>query len=347
MDAEGRDLLERHNPILVLFPQEPHTRRRPGARRPGLVGWGDYHPCSAEFFLARVRLRDRAKSHDLGGLIRRAWWRAERTGLEALRQKLANVDPAATATWELDLAEIPSQNEARAWKTYRRLLQEKDAPYGCVAYGRYVLGSSGRALQYWYLYIYNDFQNNHEADWESVVIELGPDGTPAEIGVSCHQRGYHRSWASAPKHGDRPLVFVARGSHGGYFRYRPEGYSPLELLRTANVPAAARFLSPTWRGRATLRGWLDHPPADPLLHPTAPVHDKGTRVEPELRVFPNVPEAGDPAWWWLADHGTWGSAQTRFMGSVGVDSPWGARGQTERWGDPVGWLRSLRDSEPG
>ncbi len=344
MDTDGRELLSRHNPILVLFPQDPHGRRRPGAGRPGAAGWGDYHPCPAEFFLARARHRTRPASL-AALLLRRAWQRGQRTGLEALRRTLAGVDPGDTCDWELDLPDVPSQNEARAWKTYGRLLLETEAPYEAVTYSRCVEGPSGRALQYWYLYLYNDFRNNHEADWESVVIELGEGGAPVQVGVSCHQRGYRRPWPSTPKDGERPLVYVARGSHGGYFGYRGEGYSPLELYNTTRLPALARFISPAFRRRPTLRRWLDRPPADPRID-TAPEHHVGVRVEPALRVVPEVLPADDPAWWWLRYQGTWGSARNRLAGTVGVDSPWGPRGQTERWHDPVAWLRSLRDDVP-
>ena len=61
---DGQALLEKHNPVLVLFPQEPKEypqRKRPGAWRPGKLGWGDYHPCSVEFFLHRVKQRDEPK----------------------------------------------------------------------------------------------------------------------------------------------------------------------------------------------------------------------------------------------------------------------------------------------
>ena len=57
-------------------------------------------------------------------------------------------------------------------------MRESEEPYERVVYGRWYQGSSGIALQYWYLYTYNNFGNNHEGDWEVVTLELAPDGSP-------------------------------------------------------------------------------------------------------------------------------------------------------------------------
>ena len=340
---DGAALLEKHNPILLLYPQEPKLRSRPGARFPGRHGWGDYHPCSVEFFLARIHQRDRPPPYDLRNLFRR-WEPLERTGLPALQHKLGSVSPEDSRDWELDVAGIPSQSERRAWRTYGELLDETQEPYECVVYGRYVVAESGPALQYWYLYIYNDFRNNHEADWEMSAIELASDGTPVQMGLSSHHGGSRCSWADVLKDGDRPLLYVARGSHAGYFKYDRRGYHALQLRARSNPPRALKFLVSVLQRLPGIRRWRDSPPTDPERDGDANPKHMGQRVNPELRFLPDsIDQAPDSDWWWLRYRGTWGSTHPRIAGTIGIGTPWGRAGQDPRWADPVAWTRSLRD----
>ena len=232
-DFDG--LLRRHNPILVIYPQNT-SRMRPGAKWAGIVGWGDYHACSIEFFLDRVQQRDQPKKYDIKGLFR-SWKVAQRTGLEELRQKLEAATPEETRNWKLDIADIPSQDESLAWRTYGKLLDEESNPYKMVVYSRWFEGESGMCLQYWYLYLYNDFGNNHEADWEMAAIELASDGSPLSIGISCHHGGWRRPWDTAQKEGEKPVIYVARGSHGGYFNHRIKGHPVVDLGLQRNLPS--------------------------------------------------------------------------------------------------------------
>jgi len=347
MTIDGPALLQQHNPILVLFPHEPDKRERPGAREAERRGWGDYHPCSAEFLLARVQQRDQPRPYDFRGLFGQGPRPLERTGLDRLRQRLLGADPGETHGWELDIADIPSQDEKRAWQAYGDLLEETACPYECVAYARFVDGPSGAALQYWYLYLYNDFRNNHEADWEMAAIELTADGSPVQVGVSCHHRGFRRAWPDAPRAGERPIVHVARGSHGGYFAYRREGYPVLDLSRRTNLPLVLRMFTPLVERLPELRRWTDHPPADPQLDAGADALERGVRVQPSLRIMAGgTPPRSDAAFWWMRYEGKWGSTHTRIFGTVGVDSPWGPSHQPARWRDPVAWIHSLRSDEP-
>ena len=343
-------LLRRYNPILVLYPQDP-TRMRPGAKRVGIVGWGDYHPCPAEFFLARVQRRNRPKLYDINGWFRRDWRPGARTGLDELRQALAQTSPEDNSRWELDVAEIPSQNETLAWRTYGALLKEDDDPYETVVYGRWREGPSGTSLQYWYLYLYNDFGNNHEADWEMASIELGLDGSTISIGISCHHGGWKLPWDAAPKEGDRPVVYVGRGSHGGYFSHRTRGYPVVGMNLEGNLPLWLRWLAPAQRflrrvkSRIPLLGWRDHPPAHPERDSTAADRRRGVVVQPELKIMPQGPPAADSDWWWMRYQGKWGSTHTRIAGFIGVDGPWVGGDRNLGWSDPVAWIHSLKSPE--
>jgi hypothetical protein len=66
------------------------------------------------------------------------------------------------------------------------------------------------AIEYWFLYLYNDFADKHEADWEGVTVFV-KDGTPIGSAYSQHQG---RTWNPAPD--DHPVVYVAAGSHANY-----------------------------------------------------------------------------------------------------------------------------------
>jgi hypothetical protein len=76
--------------------------------------------------------------------------------------------------------------------------------------------STGRvAIEYWFLYLYNDFFDKHEADWEGVTVFLQGD-VPLGVSYSQHQGRQWTPWASTSRSVDTPTVYVARGSHADY-----------------------------------------------------------------------------------------------------------------------------------
>jgi hypothetical protein len=83
---------------------------------------------------------------------------------------------------------------------------------------------AGSWLQYW-LYARKNPQDRgivrtgrHEGDWELVMVELGRTGAPVRVVASQHAGGESCDWAAVEHEGDHPVVFVANGSHAGYFR---------------------------------------------------------------------------------------------------------------------------------
>jgi hypothetical protein len=83
-------------------------------------------------------------------------------------------------------------------------------------------------LQYWYCYFYNDYNligrvikaGLHEGDWEMVQLRLGgPDRTPDLAVYAQHAHAEQRAWSRVEKvpGTQRPVVYVARGSHAAYF----------------------------------------------------------------------------------------------------------------------------------
>ena len=341
MNGEAAALLTKYNPYLVIFPHEPGQRSRPGARTPEPPGWGDYHPCNVEFLLARAYHRAKSPGYDAFGLFR-DWTPLPRTGIEVLRRMLASVAPEDTAGWELDVAALPSQDEKSAWQIYADLLQEPDGRYERVAYGRYVLAPRP-ALQYWYLYLYNDFRNNHECDWEMATIALSSNNEPLRMGLSSHHGGTQREWNQIQMLGERPIVYTALGSHANYFAYNPNGIPVLELHSDSNAPLPLAPISWLLQHAPVLRRWRDQPAADPERDRNACPEHLGVRIDPAVRVLPGeIDQPADSPWWWMRYRGRWGSSRPRIAGTVGISTPWAMGGQDPRWRDPAGWLEDCR-----
>ena len=84
------------------------------------------------------------------------------------------------------------------------------------------------ALQYWFFYVYNHFNNLHEGDWE--MIQLNFDAASARGGavedadgdriLSQHEGGERAAWGDEKLElvgGTHPVVYPAAGSHANHF----------------------------------------------------------------------------------------------------------------------------------
>jgi len=176
-------------------------------------------------------------------------------------------------------------------------------------------------------------------------------GWDSYLSVSAHSGGLRRKWddAGVRRDGDHPVVYVARGSHAGYFRYQTGGVKARRLIPRMNFPKPFRFLERVVHVAHLLRRKLfvvlDHPPADPTLDGDSPQIDIGQRLSPILKLMPPENEAADSEWWWLRFLGTWGSSHSRFIGTVGPTGPWARGNRDSSWLNPVGWLASIDPDE--
>jgi hypothetical protein len=96
-------------------------------------------------------------------------------------------------------------------------------PYGDVVHGHVAVDADdARWLQYWFFYYWNDKAflgfGLHEGDWEMVQIRLDTAGRPREMTFAQHTHGQRCAWSVVEKQGERPVVFVARGSQASYPR---------------------------------------------------------------------------------------------------------------------------------
>jgi hypothetical protein len=131
--------------------------------------------------------------------------------------------PTAAGSYYLDVSGAEPNSHA---STYPRIDQRLRAsrPRATVYFHVVRQAATGRvAIEYWFLYLYNDFYDRHEADWEGVTVFL--QGTsPLGVSYSAHQGRRWSSWASqSAQNGTHPIVYAAYGSHANYSargRYR-------------------------------------------------------------------------------------------------------------------------------
>jgi hypothetical protein len=83
------------------------------------------------------------------------------------------------------------------------------------------------ALQYWFFYVYNDWNNLHEGDWELIQLMFDAedagealDESPVAVGYSQHEGAERADWGEDKLElvdGRRPVVYPAAGSHANFF----------------------------------------------------------------------------------------------------------------------------------
>lgn len=87
-------------------------------------------------------------------------------------------------------------------------------------------GQDGFAIQYWFFYYFNDFNNTHEGDWEMIQVVFDVDTVeealatePIEVGFAQHGGGEWGAWddQKLEREGTHPVVYVSRGSHASQF----------------------------------------------------------------------------------------------------------------------------------
>lgn len=198
-----------------------------------------------------------------------------------------------------------------AYETWFRANATQHEP---TVYARVVEADTGHVvIQYHLYYVFNDFNNTHESDWEMIQLRFDVPTVsealavePAQVAYAQHAGGETADWDAdkLTREGDRPVVFVAAGSHASQY------------------------------GSETYLGWGANGTGFGCDDTQAPLH-RVALTPVLLTASPDEP-GSDQAW--LAWPGRWGERQ-----------PWeynGPRGpaMSPRWADPVGWQDDLRDS---
>jgi hypothetical protein len=185
--------------------------------------------------------------------------------------------------------------------TYARVVGEKAHP-------------GKLALQYWFFYVYNDFNNKHEGDWEMIQLvfdaatpEEALQRRPAEVGYSQHDGAERAAWGDDKLElsgGTHPVVYPAAGSHANYFH-----------------PAL-------YLGRSAAQGVG----CDDTNGPSRTLH-------PKVVVVPTAKADYLAAFPWLGYQGRWGERQPSFY-----NGPTGPN-LKQQWVAPITWAdETWRDS---
>ena len=128
--------------------------------------------------------------------------------------------------WYLNLEGRVLGNTCVYAKAFKKLIEEGKAPAVTYAHIAREKGHSGFALQYWFFWYFNQFNDLHEGDWEGMQITFEADTPavalheePSEIILFQHAGGERAKWTDGKvqKEGTHPIVYPAAGSHATFY----------------------------------------------------------------------------------------------------------------------------------
>ena len=144
------------------------------------------------------------------------------------------------------------------------------------------------ALQYWFYYVFNDWNNTHEGDWENIQLVFDADDArqalarePVSVGYSQHEGSEEATWGDDKLElvdGTHPVVYPAAGSHANFFE-------------------SALFL-----GSSAEQGVGCDDTSGPSVE-----------VRPVVRTIPSDPAEARTLFPWIAFEGRWGELQRAFF----------------------------------
>jgi hypothetical protein len=174
-------------------------------------------------------------------------------------------------------------------------------------------GAPGKlALQYWFFYAFNDFNNTHEGDWEMIqlVFDAGTAAealsvSPTEVGYSQHEGAERADWDDSKLElvgGTHPVVHPAAGSHANFFE------DGLYLGSSGQQGVGC----------------------DDATTPTV-------ELRPRVRTIPNDEAAARRDFPWIAYEGRWGELQAAFY-----NGPTGPN-LKRQWTEPIAYTEGWRE----
>ena len=168
------------------------------------------------------------------------------------------------------------------------------------------------ALQYWFFYPFNDFNNTHEGDWEMTQLVFdAADASealtkePSKVGYSSHEGAEGAAWGDEKLEivdGTHPVVYPAAGSHANKFT------AALYLGSSADAGVGC----------------------DNTVGPHR-------ELIPVVRTIPSDPAAAAAAFPWITFEGRWGELQKAFF-----NGPTGPN-MKDQWLHPIEWSQDWRD----
>ena len=168
------------------------------------------------------------------------------------------------------------------------------------------------ALQYWFFYVFNDFNNTHEGDWEMIQLVFEAEDAaealeqePVSIGYSSHEGAERAEWGDEKLElvgGTHPVVYPGAGSHANKYT---------EALYLGNSAEAGVGCDDTRGPHRELR--------------------------PAVVTIPSDPAAAAQAFPWIEFEGRWGELQEAFF-----NGPTGPN-LKRQWAEPISWSEGWRD----
>jgi hypothetical protein len=279
----------------------PITELREETDPPCDTSQEQYQPTSVDTVLGNpdVVLEHGAENGDLTE-VRRAPTAADIAGLRG--------------PWYLNLEGRVLGNTCVYAKAFKRLLAEGKAPAVTYAHIAREKDHPGFALQYWFFWYFNQFNDLHEGDWEGMQITFDADTPaaalheePSEIILFQHAGGERASWedGKVQKEGTHPIVYPAAGSHATFYDsavYVENGQHG-SGLGCDNTTGPLRELQP-----------------EPVLMPN------GVRTKGEFA--------------WTSYYGRWGEREKGYN-----NGPQGPQTKTV-WREPFGWMEKQRTTSP-
>ena len=130
------------------------------------------------------------------------------------------------SNWYLDLPGNPLSPGCTFARDFAGLRKGGRTPALTYAHIARQRGQTGLALQYWFFYYFNQFNDLHESDWEGMQILFDADSAsgalaegPSEIGLFQHEGGERAEWddEKVERRGNHPIVYPAAGSHATFY----------------------------------------------------------------------------------------------------------------------------------
>jgi hypothetical protein len=199
-------------------------------------------------------------------------------------------------------------------RDFAKLKREGKAPAVTYAHIAREAGRPGLAVQYWFFWYFNEFNDLHEGDWEGMQVVFDASNPrqalregPSEVGLFQHGGGEKADWTDGKveKEGTHPVVYPAAGSHATFY----EAAVYVENGRKGSGVGCDDTSAP-------LRRLVVHP----IQVPTHP--------------GPRSPYA------WLNYEGRWGQWEKSFN-----NGPTGPLTKT-RWLAPMTWMEEIRSTSP-
>ena len=130
---------------------------------------------------------------------------------------------SSTATSTTSISRATRSTPAATYERWARRLTKGSEPVVYAHVATEAAAPGQLALQYWFFYPFNDFNNTHEGDWEMIQLLFDADDAeealgkdPVAVGYSSHEGAERADWDDDKLErvdGTHPVVYPAAGSH--------------------------------------------------------------------------------------------------------------------------------------